>query len=204
MKNTEIAQDGALSKAVLSNEEKRNIGSVVALYPTPAVVVGTIVDEKVNWMLAAHVGIMGHDKVMVSLRKNHYTNKGIRERGSFTLNIVDEKMLPKADYAGIVSGEKSNKSDLFVYSLADNGMPMVDESPVAMVCVVEDNYETETFDNFICSIAATYAKESVLNENDKIDYEVLKPVLFEMPTYSYLKTGEVIGKCRTFGKEIQQ
>ncbi|WP_288183431.1 hypothetical protein [uncultured Sporomusa sp.] len=29
----------------------------------------------------------------------------------------------------------------------------------------------------------------------------LKPVLFEMPTYEYLRTGDVIGKCMSFGKE---
>ena len=26
-----------------------------------------------------------------------------------------------------------------------------------------------------------------------------KPVLFEMPTYQYLKTGEVLGKCMSMG-----
>lgn len=38
----------------------------------------------------------------------------------------------------------------------------------------------------------------------KVDYNKLKPVLFEMPTYSYLKTGEVIAKCTTPGKEYSK
>lgn len=37
---------------------KKNIGNVLALYPTPAVVVGTEVNGKVNWLLIAHVGII--------------------------------------------------------------------------------------------------------------------------------------------------
>ena len=45
-----------------------------------------------------------------------------------------------------------------------------------------DIYETTGFDNFICSIAGTYAEEAVLTENGRIDYRALKPVLFEMPT----------------------
>ena len=69
-----------------------------------------------------------------------------------------------------------------------------------MECRVEDIYETKGFDNFICTIANTYAEESVLNEAGKLDYHTLKPVLFEMPTYEYLKTGEVLGKCMSFGK----
>ena len=70
-----------------------------------------------------------------------------------------------------------------------------------MEYVVEDIYETETYDNFICKIANTYAKDDILDANDKVDYSKLKPVLFEMPTYSYLRTGGVIGKCRTLGKK---
>ena len=41
----------------------------------------------------------------------------------------------------------------------------------------------------------------MLNESGKIDYKVLKPVLFEMPTYEYLKTGDVIGPCMSWGKD---
>ena len=61
-------------------------------------------------------------------------------------------------------------------------------------------YETENFESFICKIAATYAEEAVLTADGKIDYRALKPVLFEMPTYEYLKTGEILGKCMSFGK----
>ena len=75
---------------------------------------------------------------------------------------------------------------------------MISQAPVVMECSVEDIYETKGFENFICTIDATYAEESVLNEDGKIDYHTLKPVLFEMPTYEYLLTGEVIGKCMSF------
>ena len=44
------------------------------------------------------------------------------------------------------------------------------------------------------------AEENVLNEAGKIDYHTLKPVLFEMPTYEYLRTGDVIGKCMNLSK----
>ena len=70
-----------------------------------------------------------------------------------------------------------------------------------MVCSVEDIYKTTGFENFICTIDAVYAAEEVLTEEGKIDYRTLKPVLFEMPTYEYLKNGDVIGKCMSFGKE---
>lgn len=179
---------------------KKNIGSVLALYPTPTVVIGTMVDGKVNWMLAGHVGIMCHDHIMVSLFQKHFTNKGIKENLKFSVNIVDEALLPKADYVGTVSGEKTDKSKVFEYFIGDGGTPVIKDAPVVMECKVEDNYELNNFDNFICSIIDTYANEDVLNEKGKIDYDELKPVLFEMPTYTYLRTGERIGKCKTLGK----
>ena len=64
-----------------------------------------------------------------------------------------------------------------------------------------DIYETEGFDNFICAIVNTYAASDVLDSNGKLDYTKLKPVLFEFPTYSYLATGEIIGKCLNLDKQ---
>lgn len=180
---------------------KKNIGSVLALYPTPTVVIGTMIDGKVNWMLAGHVGILCHDHIMVSLFQKHYTNKGIKENLKFSVNVVDEAMLPKADYVGIVSGAKTDKSKVFDYFVGDGGTPVIKDAPVTMECKVEDNYVLNNFDNFICSIIDTYANEAVLNEAGKINYDELKPVLFEMPTYTYLRTGERIGKCKTIGKK---
>lgn len=73
---------------------KKHIGTTLALYPTPLVVVGAMVNGKPNWLLAGHLGILGHDHVMVSLAKAHYTNQGIKESRMLSVNIVDEALLP--------------------------------------------------------------------------------------------------------------
>lgn len=179
---------------------KKNIGNSLALYPTPLVVVGAMVDGKPNYALVGHIGIMGHDHIMISLSSAHYTNKGIRKEMVLSVNIVDEAMLKKADYIGTVSGSKTDKSSVFSYQTAETGAPIIDESPVVMECVVDDIYKTDGFENFICKIVAVHAEESVLNEKEKIDYSVLKPVLFEMPTYQYLRAGDIIGNCMQLNK----
>ena len=179
---------------------KKDLGSVLALYPTPLVVVGTMVNGKPNWVLAGHVGIMGHDHIMVSLAKAHYTNQGIKETKALSVHIVDEAMLKKADYVGCVSGNQTDKSEVFTFSKGANGAPMIDMAKLSMECSVEDIHETNGFDNFILTIDHTYAEESILNEAGKIKYDVFKPILFEMPGYTYLKTGETVAKCMTLGK----
>lgn len=173
---------------------KKNIGSKLALYPTPLVVVGANVNGAANWLLVGHVGIVGHDRILISMSKSHYTNQGIKEHGVFSVNVVNEDLLPLADYVGSVSGNATDKSHVFNYHLGECGAPIIDKSPLVMECRVEDNYETEGFDNFICSIANTYADESILSSG-KIDYNVFKPILFEFPSYMYLRTGDVVGKC---------
>ena len=175
--------------------KKKNLGSLLALYPKPTTVVGTKVEGKVNWLLVAHTGIIGHDRVLVSMSKRHYSNQGIKELKKLSINLVSREMLPKADYVGSVSGKTVDKSDVFAYHIGENGSPVIDVSPLTMECNVVDIYETEGFDNFICTVVNTYASPDVLDHNGKLDYTRLKPVLFEFPTYSYLATGEVIGKC---------
>lgn len=104
---------------------KKNIGNILALYPTPAVVVGKKVNGKVNWLLVAHVGIIGHDQIMLSLFKKHYTNEGIKQTGKVSVNMVNEAMLVRADYVGCASGAKADKSDVFVYHLGEAGTPVI-------------------------------------------------------------------------------
>ena len=180
---------------------KKNIGSLLALYPKPMTVVGAEVEGKVNWLVVGHTGIIGHDRILVSMSKSHYTNQGIRKSKKLSINLVSRGMLPKADYVGSVSGASVDKSGVFEYHIGENGTPVIDASPLTMECEVVDVYETEGFDNFICSVVNTYADPDVLGSDGKPDYTRLKPVLFDFTTYSYLETGEVIGKCLNLDKQ---
>ena len=177
---------------------KKDLGSMLALYPTPACIVGAMVDGKPNWLQVAHIGIIGHDRILISSMKRHYTNKGIHETGVLSISLADQAMLPKLDAAGSASGAKADKSELFAWHTAENGAPVPEEAPLTLVCTVKDNYETDDFDNFICAIDATLVEEDKLDEKGKPDYEKISPVLFEFPTYSYLATGKKLGKCLSF------
>lgn len=96
---------------------------------------------------------------------------------------------------GVVSGHKEDKSTAFAYTIGENGAPLIDAAKLSIECETDGNYALENFDNFICKILATYADDTILNEQGKIDYHVFKPVLFEFPTYEYFKLGERVGNC---------
>ena len=46
---------------------KKNIGSKLALYPMPITVIGAMNGDMPTWALVGHLGIIGHDRVLVSL-----------------------------------------------------------------------------------------------------------------------------------------
>lgn len=180
---------------------KKDLGPLLALYPMPATVVGAESNGKVNWLMVAHVGIIGHDRLMVSMHKAHHTNQMVKDSRRLSINMVDKGMLRRADYVGCVSGAKTDKQGVFAHHTGPGGTPVIDESPLVMECEVTGDYETDTFDNFICRVTHTIADENVTDDMGKPDYNRLKPVLFDMPGYSYLRTGDVICRCTLPGRE---
>ncbi len=183
----------------------KNIGSVNALYPTPVTVVGTVIDGKVNWINIAHIGIIGMNKIMLSMGKSHYSNQGIIKNKTASVHLVSADMLVPADYVGIVSGAKVDKSTVFEYKMGQlAGVPIIKNAPVAMECELVDIYQDESHDCFILKIVHTHVDERYLDKNDKINYDSLRPVLFEMGTRSYLSTGRKIADCWQVGNEYNK
>lgn len=183
---------------------KKNLGAKLALYPTPIVVIGAMNGDKPTWTLVGHIGIIGHDRLLVSLNGNHFISSKIKKTGKLSINMVSEEILPLADYVGSVSGAKVDKSEVFDYELGENGTPIIKVSPLSIECEVIDNYDAENgFDNFIVKFTGTYVEEENLKDG-KISYRKIKPVLFEVPTYEYLATGDVLGKCLSFKKNPKE
>lgn len=183
---------------------QKNIGSVMGLYPTPVTVVGVVVDEKVNFLTIAHVGIVEHGTFLISIDKAHeISDRGIRENKTVSVSLVNQSMLKSADYCGIAKGANTDKSGVFRYHFGElKTAPIIDEAPVSMECNVIDSFEIGNFKNYILKPVNTYVQEEYLNEKDKINYEKASPVLFEFQNAQYLSTGTVIGKCWNIGKDF--
>lgn len=180
---------------------KRNIGNQFAFYPTPVIVVGAFVDGKPDFTLVAHIGIATHDMAFISLNKSHYINRGIKQNNVLSVNVVDESWLDQAAAAGSVTGRNADKSSFFGYTLGGMNAPIINEAKLSMECAVKDIYEIGAFENFIVKVVNTFAEESILTDGGKPDYQKFKPVLFEMPNYTFLKTGETLGECKSFMKK---
>ncbi|MCR5077698.1 MAG: flavin reductase family protein [Prevotella sp.] len=180
--------------------KQKNIGSVFALYPSLAAVLGTK-DEtgKVNFMLVAHIGIVSHKLLSISLH-NTKTLENIQNTKKVSINLINEKMLERADYCGTVSGKKTDKSGIFEWHEGEDGMPVINDSDLVMECHMEDDIVIDGFNNIICKVENTYVNELMVDGKGKPDWSKIKPVLFEMPSYKYIATGDVLGDCVRMGK----
>ena len=178
---------------------KKNIGSYNAAFPTPIVVVGAMVNGKPNWFEVAWVGIGDASIITLSVTPTHETCKGINEHKVLSISLTDDTMLQRADYVGIVSGSKVDKSKVFPWTKGELGAPIPDEAPVTMECELLDTYTDNGMHLLICKVVNTFVKEEFLDDKQKVDYSKLKPILFE-PRFQYLRTGEVVGPSIQPGK----
>ena len=84
---------------------KITTGPEIFIYPLPIVLVGANVDDKPNFLAVGACGIANAEPPMISvaIRHNRYTDKGIRQNMTFSVNIPSRDMVKETDYCGIVN-----------------------------------------------------------------------------------------------------
>ena len=180
---------------------KKELKNTNGLYPSLTTLVGTVVEGKVNFLTIAHVGIMDMKQISVSLNKSHYSNAGIRQNKTFSVNIPSVEQVQKTDYCGLVSGKSVEKASVFsVFYGKLKTAPMIQECPITMECRLVKTIDFSSHDVFIGEIAGTYCDEAVLTDG-KIDVGKLRPLLFVMHDTSYWTLGEPYAKAWDIGKQ---
>ncbi len=188
---------------------KKKLGARMALYPMPVTIVGATIEGKPNYMTVAHVGIMDLTTVSLGLNKAHYTNRGIKESGTFSINIPSESQIVETDYCGLVSGSKRNKAQLFetFYGQLETA-PMIAECPLNIECRLAQTIKMPKHDIFLGEVVEVYCSDEYLVDK-AIDYAQLQPVLFAMSdpgkfttSSSYFKLGAVFAQPWSVGKKL--
>ena len=186
---------------------KKSLDGINLLYPTPTTIVGAMVEGRPNFITIAHIGIVNHAKpflISLSMGKPHYTNAGIKKNKAFSVNIPSEDLVVATDYVGLVSGKKTDKSDVFeIFYGKLPSTPLINECPINMACRLYDVYDTPTHDLFIGEIVETYADEAVLTDG-KVDLAQVKPLLFDMSSIKYWSIGKPIAACWNIGKQLKK
>ncbi len=180
------------------------LGTNVFLYPMPVTLLGTMIGGKPNFMTLGWVSRVNANPPMVGcgVAKNHHTNKGIAENGTFSINFPSAKMVEKVDYCGLYSGSTTDKSSVFrIFFGEEKTVPLIRECPLSLECRVVQTVENPSNNFYIAAIVGAYADEECLTDN-KPDIRKINPLLLTMPDNSYWTVGEYVGKAWNIGKRM--
>ena len=187
---------------------KKSLGAKTLLYPTPVLAIGSYhADGRPNVMTAAWGGIACSKPpcVSVSLRAATATHGNIIARKAFTISLPSGEQAAAADYFGLISGRKVDKfaaTGLTPQRSELVDAPYVAEFPLVVECEVVAVHELGLHTQFIGQIEDVKVEEALLGADGRIDFDLLKPILFAMDPGTYYAVGRLLGKAYTIGKDV--
>ena len=177
------------------------------LLPKPVAIVGALVDNKPNFLTIADLSTTGYQipRFVVSSGKGHYTNRGIIENNSFSVNIPSDTLVAKTDFVGIKSGIKTDKSEVFdvFYGEEIKSAPLITEAPIAHACKLVKTVDFgDTHYLFIGEIIETYVNEEYLT-NKIPDIKKVNPFVYHTDRF-YWKIGKKLAPAYSVGKSLNK
>jgi len=184
--------------------EKVTLGPMPYMSVMPTLLVGANVSGKPNYMTAAWatVACMAPPMVCVAINHVRHTAKGIEENKTFSLNVPAAKDVVAADYCGIVSGEKEDKSKVYTsfYGKTQTA-PMAKECPVNIECKLFKSVDCGSHLLYIGEIVEIHANTSCVTDG-KPDLTKIDPVVYAQSLY--FGVGPQLEKAFSAGKKFQK
>ena len=171
----------------------------------PVCLAGAKVDGNPNFQAIAWFNMVDYDPYLIGLssEKSHYTNKGIKENKTFSVNIPNSIMTSVTDFCGLYSGAKVDKSKIFdVFYGELQTAPMINKMPINVECKLTQTIELHHADFFIGEIIGVYIDDKYL-VNDKPDMKSIDPLLYEDGLNNYWSLGKFLAKAFDIGKQFK-
>lgn len=182
---------------------KTRLGPEALLFPTPSVLVGSLVDDRVNFMTAAWCGIASSKPpaIAVAIRGERHTLKGIMEHKAFSINVPTAAMAAQVDFCGIYSGRREDKSNIFKVFTGDLAhAPLVDACPVNLECRLRHTLDLGAHILVIGEVTEAHVNENCLSDG-KPDANKIDPLIYAPGTGTYHRLGEIVGQAFSIGKK---
>lgn len=174
--------------------------------PWTQALLGTHLNGKVNFMALDWMTRVNYDPVMfgICVNKRNASNAAIKDTGEFGINVPTVDMVAVTDYCGIVSGSKTDKSDLFEVFYGElKAAPLIEICPINIECKLTQTIELPTNTFFIGEVLNIYSKEDFLTDG-KPDVKKVNPFLLTMPDNRFWSVGENVGKAWNAGAKYRE
>jgi flavin reductase (DIM6/NTAB) family NADH-FMN oxidoreductase RutF len=149
--------------------------------------------------------MVDYDPYLIGLssERSHYTNKGIKENKTFSVNIPTSKMASVTDFCGLHSGTEVDKSKFFdVFYGELQTAPLISKIPINVECKLIQTIELHHADFFVGEINGVYIDDKYL-VNEKPDIKRIDPLLYEDGLNNYWSLGDFLAKAFDIGKKFK-
>ena len=176
---------------------KVNVKNHTMMYPAPAVVASAYDEEgRADACTLAFATMCSHrpPAVMIAINSTlkRKTLKSILHSKEFCLAFPSVEHVAEVDYMGIESGYRQDKLAKIGFSHQKGekvNAPIINEFSVSLECRVMHIAEVGSHTQITGEIVNVQADEDVVDENGKIIFEKVNPIVWDDITHSYYETG---------------
>ena len=185
--------------------ERINIGDNAFILPEPQTILGTMLDGRPNFMALAWITRVNYQPCImgISVGQSHASHRAITETGQFSVNVPSTDMVAVTDYVGLVSGDRTDKSELFdVHFGTLENAPLIRECPLSMEFRLIQTVSLPSNSLFLGQLVATWTEERYLTDGFA-DVEKVRPITLTMPDNRFWGVGEQVGRAWHEGKPLK-
>lgn len=122
--------------------------------------------------------------VLLGFGSKSYAVNNIKKIKDFVINIPDRKLMKEIDFCGYSTGSNCKKFDFTNLTPIKSEIinaPTIAECPISIECTLADIIENDNFPgitNVLAEIKGRIISESLLNQNQQLDYASIDAVLY--------------------------
>jgi len=174
--------------------------------PWAQTILGTHLKGKANYMALDWLTRVNFTPALLGIcvNRGNASHDAIVDTNEFSINVPSVEMVGVTDYVGMVSGKRTDKSDLFEVFYGElKAAPMIKECPLNIECRVEQTVELPTNSFFIAEIINIYCDEKYTTEGTP-DTAKIRPFVLTMPDNRFWSIGDCIGRAWHEGKGFRR
>ena len=190
---------------------KKQLGPSDAIFPVPAALIVSGINEDVNIITLAWVGIASSTPptIGISVRKPRYSLELIRNAGEFSVNFPDAFIFKEVDYCDITTGRRRNKFKDTGFTPIESKKikpPIIKECPYNIECRVSQEIIIADYAHILGEVLESHVDEDKADKSKRAGFDMSKinPLVYFAEAREYWTVGEMLGYGFNAGKEIKE
>ena len=190
---------------------KKQLGPSDSIFPVPAALIVSGVNEEANIITIARIGIPSPTPptIGISVKNSRYSLALIRKTNEFSVNIPPASLFKKVDYCGIATGRERNKFEDTGFTPMESSKikpPIIKECPYNIECKVIHDVMFGDWALIMGEIVETHIDEDKADASKYmgIDISKINPLVYCARVREYWTMGNMLGFGLQAGKEIKK